>query len=125
MDRLSARAETWALCFALRNSIPGATVWSDCLSVVNRFKAGERAATTSSVKLARLWKTIFSLCDSFNDPAAQVKLEWMPAHTAQWQVGKTRKGNGAKLTEGDRNGNEEADRLAKLGAQSHRVPGWK
>ena len=109
----------------MRNSVPGNSIWSDCLSVVNRFQAGREAATASAVKLARLWREIFNLCDSFDEPAGQVRLEWMPAHTAKWQVGKARKGNGAKLSERDRNGNEEADRLAKLGAKFHRVPAWK
>ena len=118
-------AETWALCEALRNSAPGAAIWSDCLAVVKRLKSGRRAATASNVKLARLWHTIFNLCDTFSDPATQIRLEWMPAHTAKWQIGKTRKGDGAKLTEQDRAGNEAADELAKRGAKSHRVPYWK
>ena len=118
-------AEAWALCEALRHSVPGAELWSDCLSVVNRFKAGRAAATSSAVSLARLWGTIFDLCDSFSDPAAQVKLEWMPAHTSAAQVGHARKGNGVKLTTLDRRGNNEADRLAKKGARSHAVPLWK
>ena len=52
-------AEAWALAEALRCSMPGVTIWSDCLSVVKRLKAGRAAATASSVKLARLWRTIF------------------------------------------------------------------
>ena len=42
-------AETWALYEALRNMIPGASIRSDCASVVNRFKSGEKAATSSKV----------------------------------------------------------------------------
>ena len=118
-------AEAWALCEALRHSVPGAELWSDCLSVVNRFKAGREAATSSAVKLARLWGTIFDLCDSFEDPARQVRLEWMPAHTSAAQIGRARKGNGEQLTEQARSGNDAADKLAKKGARSHGVPGWK
>jgi hypothetical protein len=90
--------------------------------VVRRFKNGRKAATHSSVKLARLWNIIFDLCDDFSNPSSQVQLEWMPSHTTASQIGKIRKGNGAKLTETDRKGNAEADRLAKVGANSHRVP---
>ena len=46
----------------------------------------------------------------------------MPAHTAAWQVGRTRKGDGSKLTKDDRNGNDLADSMAKKGAKLHRVP---
>ena len=40
---------------------------------------------------------------------------WMPAHTKDSNVGHP-------LTHFDRVGNKEADRLAKLGANSHRAP---
>ena len=46
----------------------------------------------------------------------------MPAHTARWQVGIVRKGDGARLTAKDREGNDVADGLAKKGAALHRVP---
>ena len=59
------------------------------------------------------------------DPSKQVKLEWMPAHTSAAQVGRVKKGNGEKLSELDRAGNDAADKLAKKGARSHTVPGWK
>ena len=65
---------------------------------------------------------IFHLCDMYKDPAREVDLEWMPAHTAAWQVGKSRKSDGTKLTLSDRHGNDVADELAKKGAKLHRVP---
>ena len=46
----------------------------------------------------------------------------MLAHTAKWAVGRTRKGSGSKLSELDRDGNNEADLLAKRGAKLHRMP---
>ena len=46
----------------------------------------------------------------------------MPAHTAKWQIGNSRKGDGTKLSHDDRNGNALADELAKKGAKLHRVP---
>ena len=58
----------------------------------------------------------------YEDPAREVDLEWMPAHTAAWQVGKSRKSDGTKLTLSDRHGNDVADELAKKGAKLHRVP---
>ena len=53
-----------------------------------------------------------------------VQLEWMPAHTAEWQVGVAREGNGSKLTTRDRTGNDIADEFAKKGAKLDRVPKW-
>ena len=117
-------AETWALAAALKHSVPGITIWSDCLSVVNRFKAGRAAATASKVKLARVWRTIFDLCDCYVCPERQVQIGWMPAHTSKWAIGNVRKGDGSKLSAGDRTGNAEADLLAKRGAKLHRIPKW-
>ena len=115
-------AETWALLEALRNMTPGAKIRSDCESVVNRFKKGKKAATKSDVKLARLWGMIFDRCDCYADPAKDVDIVWMPAHTSKWSVGRARKGDGTRLTPEDRLGNAAADLLAKQGARLHRVP---
>ena len=117
-------AETWAAAAALKQSIPGITLWSDCLSVVNRFKAGRAAATSSKVKLARVWRTIFDLCDCYDCPERQVQIGWMPAHTSVWAVGQVKKGDGSRLSTEDRAGNAEADMLAKRGAKDHRIPKW-
>ena len=117
-------AEAWALYEALRNMVPGASIRSESASVVNRFKDGKKAATSSKVKSARLWRMIFELCDHYSCPESQVDLELMPAHTAAWQVGRTRKGDGSRLTATDRTGNDLADGMAKKGAKLHRVP-WK
>jgi hypothetical protein len=47
---------------------------------------------------------------------------WMPAHTKEEDIGRAYLGNGTRLTHLDRKGNEEADRLAKLAVEAHRVP---
>ena len=111
-------AEAWAVHEAIRNMVPGCKIRSDCAAVVNRMKKGRASATSGKVKLARLWHKIFDMAD------AKIDIEWMPAHTAKWQVGKCRKSDGAKLTEEDRLGNAEADLLAKKGANTHRLPRW-
>jgi hypothetical protein len=53
------------------------------------------------------------------DAAAMV---WMPAHSKEEDVGRLYLGDGSRLTEHDRKGNDEADRLAKLAVEAHRVP---
>ena len=68
-------AETRAFAEALMHSVAGVAMYSDCLSVVKRFKACKTVATFSAVELARLWKQIFELCDSFDCLERQVKLE--------------------------------------------------
>jgi len=105
-------AETWALDQALRCSFPGARTWSDCLSVVNRFKKGTLAVTASSFMLAKLPR-IFDRCDGFADPSSQVLLEWMPAHTSAQQVGSSREGDDTRPFASARDVNAEADRLRK------------
>ena len=49
------------------------------------------------------------------------KVVWMPAHKSKQVVGRVRCGNGDLLTERDILGNAEADRLAKLSVEQHRV----
>ena len=115
-------AEAWAVVEALRNSVPGIIIWSECLSVVNRFKAGRKSATASKVRLARLWSIIFDLCEDLPQHQRAGMLNWIPAHTAEWTVGSKRKGDGSKLTKTDREGNAAADLLAKRGANCHRIP---
>ncbi len=46
---------------------------------------------------------------------------WMPAHTAEWQIGVATKSNGAVLTKQDRDNNALADKSAKTAAEAHRV----
>jgi len=98
--------------------MPGAAIWSDCLFVVRRSKNGRKAATNSSVKLARLWGIIFDLCEDLTPGQSS----WSGClSTTAAQIGRVRKGNGARTTEIDRKRNNEADQLAKRGAKSHRV----
>ena len=61
------------------------------------------------------------MCVALDDTEVDAMV-WMPAHTKESNVGQTVLGDGRPLTLFDRVGNEEADRLAKLGAKSHGVP---
>jgi hypothetical protein len=58
---------------------------------------------------------------ALNDTEAAA-LVWMPAHTKESDVGQLCLGDGSKLTHFDRKGNHEADKLAKLAVEAHRVP---
>ena len=46
---------------------------------------------------------------------------WMPAHTARWQIGAGVRSDGAALSDKDREGNDLADRFAKVAAAGRRV----
>eukprot|EP00973_Karenia_brevis_P020169 2767197-Karenia_brevis.AAC.1 len=46
---------------------------------------------------------------------------WMPAHTAEWQIGVATKSNGAVVTKQDRDNNALVDISAKIAAGSGRV----
>ena len=56
------------------------------------------------------------------DDLDKASLVWMPAHCGEDAAGCKHKGDGSPLTISDIRGNQEADRLAKLAAESHRVP---
>ena len=49
------------------------------------------------------------------------KVVWMPAHKSKQAAGQFRCGNGEWITWNDIRGNAEADKLAKLAVQQHRV----
>ena len=51
------------------------------------------------------------------------KVVWMPAHKSKQAAGQFRCSNGEPITKADIRGNAEADMLAKLAAQQHRVDG--
>ena len=113
-------AELWALWQAARLAAPGTSFRTDCLSVLQVFKSGQRAACSSSCKLARVWHGVFAAFD--DQDTALVDIAWMQSHTTVADVGVSALSNGETLTADDRLGNEEADRLAKLAAALHRVP---
>ena len=56
------------------------------------------------------------------DDLDKTSLVWMPAHCSDEAVGSKHKGDGTPITLLDIKGNREADRLAKLAAETHRVP---
>ena len=74
--------------------------------------------TSDKRPLARVHSLMFAALEG-TEAAAMV---WMPAHTDEADVGRLDLGDGSKLTHLDRKGNSEADRLAKLGVEAHRVP---
>ena len=115
-------AVLWAFFAAARLSLPGVAFRTDRKAVLDIFRAGRKEATASTVELAQLWRMLFDAFDDCEDAGASVDIEWMPAHTAGWQVGKSRKGDGTRLTLDDRRGNDIADKLAKEVAKLHRVP---
>ena len=49
------------------------------------------------------------------------KVVWMPAHKSKQAAGQFRCSNGEWITWNDIRGNAEADKLAKLAVQQHRV----
>lgn len=115
-------AELWALYAALRCSLPGVAFRSDRLAAVLTFRRGRAFATRFSEAYARLWRMVFTACDDFDSPEVDIDIQWMPAHTVEADVGTVCLSNGQLLTAADRHGNDLADRLAKRGAELHRLP---
>ena len=93
----------------------------DCQSCVDMIHGGVTAATAADKPLARVNGMVMSVLEEVpND-----KVVWMPAHKTKQYAGKARCGNGELLTEDDIAGNAEADRLAKLAVERHRVDPWE
>ena len=111
-------SEAWAVKEAAIGALPGCVLRVDCQPCVDAFKAGLEWATGDKRKHARVRTLMLQAWDDF-DPEGIV---WMPAHTTEASVGVAELGDGTKLTALDRRGNAHADRLAKQGASTHRVP---
>jgi len=57
-----------------------------------------------------------------DDGLCPIDITWMPAHTAEHDVGKVTKSSGEVLTAADRTANGKVDVSAKQAAQSNRTP---
>jgi hypothetical protein len=111
-------AEAWAVLQAASRAEPGTQYRVDCRPCVDAFHKGLAWATKDSRPLARVHRLMFAALDDTEADA----IVWMPAHTKETDVGRLCLGDGSYLTDLDRKGNDEADRLAKLAVEAHRVP---
>ena len=68
--------------------------------------------------MARVHKAMITALDD-TDVASII---WMPAHTAEHEIGKAKKSNVQPITATDRWANGQADILAKKAVEEHRVP---
>ena len=89
----------------------------DCQPCVDALHKGLAWATRDKRPLAWVDSLMLAALDD-TEPDAVV---WMPAHTKESDVGRLYLGNGSTLTQLDRKGNNEANRLAKLAVEAHRV----
>jgi hypothetical protein len=110
-------AEAWALAEAARTFGSSPRFRVDCLGVVQAYQSGRKRATSAARGDADIWAAIFTAWDD----EVNVDVAWMPAHTSEADVGRLALSNGDSLTETDRIGNGEADRLAKSAAHATRV----
>jgi hypothetical protein len=111
-------AEAWALLQAASRAEPGCAYRVDCEPCVKAVHRGRKWATSDRRPHARVYGLLFAALDDTDNDA----VVWMPAHTKSSDVGVLRLSNGESLTAVDRMGNAEADRLAKLAVEAHRVP---
>ena len=111
-------AETWAVYQAVKCARADPALRIDCKAVVDLLQAGKSSAVIPKRLTARVWADIFAILDG----ECPKNVSWMPAHTAASQVGVAKLGNGCALTALDRNGNDQADCLAKTDAKTDRVP---
>jgi hypothetical protein len=112
-------AEAWALLMATRYAEPGSAFITDSLGCKSTARAGVRWATGAARPQARVWRLLFNTFDSVDDAQA---IERMPSHKSRAAIGVAERGDGAKITELDFEGNALADCLAKRGAAQYRVP---
>ena len=114
-------SEAWALYQSLLCSIPElCEYWPDCYPVKLAVDKGAAVALDPRNPLARVHGMIHTALEGVNTEV----VGWMPAHLTKADLGHgmAKKSNGEAVTEQDQWGNDVADKLAKLGAEHHRVP---
>ena len=98
---------------------PGlAKVITDCESVRTGCVQGRTRTTAHGSIYARAWAVIHSVGDEGD---LSLPVVWMPAHTAEWQIGTAAKSDGTFLSDADRDANGLADRFAKAAAARRRM----
>ena len=110
-------AELWALLMSALNTDPFLPILGDCYSVVQGARRGAVWAQAPQRKLARAWLPLAAALDD-----APGRVEWMPAHTSESDIGVKLKGDGRPITEIDRSMNDYVDLRAKEAAGADRVP---
>ncbi len=112
-------AELWATQQVMTHVLPGSSrMITDCDSVRDGYHRGQKWATAPGRYFARIWTVIYSAADTPDD---LLPIIWMPAHTAEWEIGEATKSNGAVLAKQDRDNNALVDKSAKIAAEAHRV----
>ena len=93
--------------------------WPDCYPVTVAISKGQQLANDPRNALARVHGMLFTALEGVDKDA----VGWMPAHlkTADLALKTTTKSDGSLATAADVLGNDVADKLAKLGAEFHRV----
>ena len=111
-------AEAWGVLQVGLRAIPGKVKFMiDCQPCVYMIHGGITAATTADRPLARVNAMVLNVLE---DTPVE-KVIWMPAHKSKQAAGQYRCSNGDPITDWDIKGNAEADRLAKLAVEQHRV----
>ena len=121
--RSASMAELWAFYMVLQVTPALPYVVTDCLNIPQTLARGLDAACGPSRPQARLWRLVGHNLDFQCPPElAEQRFLWMPSHTAQATLGTTRRSDGQLVTRRDWRSNRLADGLAKLAAQTQRVP---
>jgi len=110
-------AELWAVQMVMQRAMPGAVkILSDCQSVQKDCARGAKWSTSPTRTYARVWAVV----KAASDDGTTTPIVWMPAHTAEHEVGIRVKSDGTVLTARDRHANDTADRFAKTAAEGRR-----
>ena len=105
-------AETWVFAEAASASIESPAFRIDCLGVAMVGAKGGRFASSARQLCASAWNRLFSAIDD----SETSDLNWIPAHTAVADVD-------VLISAEDRDGNDEADTLAKAAANAGAASG--
>ena len=119
----AAGAELWAVSVVLRLSSFMPYIITDCLGVLEGFRAGSAVMTGPKMKMARVWNIIAGYVD-FDMQTASQMITWMPSHAAASSIGHIRCSTGALVTPIMWRANRLVASLAKLAAATTRLPTW-
>ncbi len=118
IDNMNA-AEAWAIQMAITVAVPLAVYTADSLEFVRAMERGKKWVTAAARPNARVWG---QLCTVFDSEVDIERVRWMPSHKSEAQAGRYLRSDGQRVTLLDVRANAIADKLAKRGAESVRVP---
>jgi hypothetical protein len=117
-----ADAEAWAVVTILGFAPAVPKIVTDCMSILQVARAGQKKANSAAMPLARVWSHASHALDGNLSALADGQLVWMPAHKSAKSFRNYTRSDKRTVSSLDWRANRLADILAKAAAEHGAVP---